>query len=76
MGWWPATNFSDYKTSVIGRYSRSVALVAWDVDPGRGFSLEAVPNTQRGISAVPYDEAELLVRVLRAFRPFVDVAWY
>jgi hypothetical protein len=32
-----------------------VALAAWDVAAQRGFSLTAVPNTQRGIATQPYD---------------------
>jgi hypothetical protein len=50
-----------YKTSVIGRFTRAVAVSAWDVDAKRGFAFEAVPNTRRGINTDPYDMAELLV---------------
>jgi hypothetical protein len=64
LSWWPATGrFSEYKTSLLGRYTRAVALAAWDVDAQSGFALTAVPNTQRGIATQPYDTAELLLRL-------------
>ena len=63
LQWWPAANFSDYKTSVIGRYSRAMAIAAWDVAAEKGFAMEVVPNTRRGLETAPYDMAELLVRL-------------
>ena len=64
LSWWPpGGHFSEYKTSLLGRYTRAVTLAAWDVAAQRGFSLTAVPNAQRGIATQPYDVAELLVRI-------------
>ena len=51
------------KTSILGRYTRAVALAAWDAKAQCGYSLTAVPNTRRGIATQPYDTAELLVRL-------------
>lgn len=62
--WWPKTgNFSEYKTSIVGRYTRALTVAAWDVAAARGFSLTVVPNAQRGVATQPYDTAELLVRL-------------
>ena len=64
LEWWPQNgSFSEYKTSMVGRYTRALTLAAWDVQAARGFSLMAAPNTQRGIETQPYDTAELLVRL-------------
>ena len=61
---WPSQGwFSDYKTSMLGRFTRAVALAAWDTNEQVGFALTAVPNTRRGIQTEPYDEAELLLRL-------------
>ena len=59
--WWPAHNFSEYKTSIVGRHSRAIAVAAYDVGRAAGFRLTVAPNTQRGIQTEPYDAAELLV---------------
>jgi len=67
MGWWPATNFSEYKTSVIGRYSRAVAIAAWDTAAQKGFAMEVVPNTRRGIRTEPYDNFDFISRISHAF---------
>jgi hypothetical protein len=73
LSWWPPTGiFSDYKTSILGRYTRAVALAAWDSAAQRGFSLTAVPNTQRGVATQPYDTAELLVRVIEQYNKKAD----
>ena len=64
--WWPPHNFSEYKSAVVGRYTRAVAIAAFDAPSGRGFSLLAVPNTRRGIETEPYDRAEVLIRVVDA----------
>ena len=61
--YWPTTNFSDYKTALLGRYSRAVSVAAWDVDPARGFVLTATPNTRRGIQTAPFDHAEIMLRL-------------
>lgn len=61
---WPSTgNFSEYKTSILGRFTRAVALAAWDKTEKIGFALTAVPNVRRGIATQPYDVAELLLRL-------------
>eukprot|EP01043_Picozoa_sp_COSAG02_P010638 COSAG02_NODE_378_length_23535_cov_35.310164_9_plen_1246_part_00 len=74
---WPAGGkFSQYKTSLLGRYTRAVALAAWDADANGGFSLMTVPNTQRGIETQPYDVAELLVRVEAYHNTSADVPRY
>lgn len=59
---WPVTNFSDYKSSIIGRYSRAIHVAAYDVATDSGFRMIAVPNIHRGIDTQPYDPSELLVR--------------
>lgn len=47
---WPSPgNFSEYKTSILGRFTRAVTLAAWDVTEKIGFALTAVPNTRRGV---------------------------
>ena len=47
---WPIQgNFSEYKTSILGRFTRAVTLAAWDVTEKIGFALTAVPNTRRGV---------------------------
>lgn len=63
VSWWPSHNFSDYKTSLLGRYTRSVVLAAWDQEAQKGFSLEVVADPARGVQVDPYDEAVLLVRL-------------
>ena len=64
LGRWPQSgNFSAYKTSIVGRHTRAVVLAAWDAASESGFSLTAVPNTRRGMATLPYDMAELLVRL-------------
>eukprot|EP01043_Picozoa_sp_COSAG02_P006217 COSAG02_NODE_175_length_31226_cov_95.275934_14_plen_452_part_00 len=52
--WWPTHNFSDYKTSILGRYTRAITLVAWDQHQQDGYAMTAVPNPQRGIETRPY----------------------
>ena len=52
--WWPLHNFSDYKTSVLGRYTRAITLAAWDQQQQSGYAMTAVPNPQRGIETRPY----------------------
>ena len=75
--WWPAGGkFSEYKTSLLGRYTRAVTLAAWDMEASRGFSLTAVPNTQRGIATQPYDVAELLVRIIEYTKTSADTPRY
>ena len=73
--WWPTTNWSEYKSALVGRYTRAVTIGAWTPssssggggnDAGRGFSLLAVPNTRRGISTQPYDTAEIFLRLVDA----------
>ena len=66
VSWWPAHNFSEYKSAVVGRYTRAAVIAAFDAPTARGFSLLAVPNTQRGIQTRPYDRAEILLRVVDA----------
>ena len=56
--WPPHGNFSEYKTSIIGRYTRAIALGAWDVATQHGFALTVVPNTARGILTQPYGEED------------------
>ena len=63
LSWWPEQNFSDYKTSLVGRYTRAVTLTAWDQAKGAGFTMTAAPNTRRGIETEPYDTSELLVEL-------------
>ena len=63
VSWWPAHNFSDYKSSVVGRYTRAITLAAWDQAHGAGFAMTAVPNTRRGIETQPYDTSELLIEL-------------
>jgi hypothetical protein len=65
VSWWPSAggNFSETKTSIVGRYTRAITVAAWDVPAQRGFSVVVVPNTRRGINTRPYDTAELLVRL-------------
>ena len=65
LSWWPEHdgNFSETKTSLVGRYTRAVAVSAWDVPAQRGFGLVAVPNARRGTQTQPPDTAELLVRL-------------
>ena len=63
LSWWPQHNFSDYKTSILGRYTRAVTLAAWDQSEQHGFGLTVVPNTRRGIETSPYDTSELLVEL-------------
>jgi len=71
VAFWPETNFSDYKSAVIGRFSRAVSVGAWDQKAKRGFVLTAAPNTQRGFDTGEetskgnrgYDHAELLLRL-------------
>lgn len=63
LSWWPEHNFSDYKTSIVGRYTRAVTLAAWDQTQQYGFGMTVVPNTQRGIETSPYDTAELLIEL-------------
>jgi hypothetical protein len=76
VGWWPAagSNFSDTKTSVVGRYTRALTVTAWDVTAQRGFSLVVVPNTDRGIRTQPYSTAELLVRLEEASPPMAPTS--
>ena len=62
--WWPEHNFSEYKSAIVGRYTRSVTVAAYDVPSAKGFSLLAVPNTRRGIDTQPYDPSEILLRVV------------
>lgn len=69
VDWWPTTNFSEYKTSLINRYSRAIVVAAWDTTARRGFSFEAVPDVHRGIETNPYDESVLLVRLVSAEVP-------
>ena len=54
VSWWPTHNFSDYKTSILGRYTRAVTLAAWDQQQQDGYAMTAVPNPQRGIETRPY----------------------
>jgi hypothetical protein len=67
LSWWPATNHSDCKTALLGRFSRAASVAAWDVVAQRGFTLTAVPSSTRGLRVQPYDEAELLVRLEEVF---------
>ena len=63
---WPEHNFSEVKSSVLGRFSRAVCVSAWHVPAGKGFAMVAVPNTYRGIETgggAPYDPAEILLRL-------------
>ena len=66
LAWWPASNFSETKSALLGRYSRGVSVAAWDPASERGFVLTAVPNTARGHSTAPYDQAELVLRLQEA----------
>ena len=69
MSWWPEQNFSDYKTSILGRYTRAVTLAAWDQQHQHGFTMTAVPNTRKGIETHPYDVAELLIELEEYGKP-------
>eukprot|EP01050_Picozoa_sp_SAG11_P011363 SAG11_NODE_1199_length_5539_cov_3.617647_1_plen_740_part_00 len=64
LSWWPATNHSDCKTALLGRFSRAASVGVWDQGARRGFTLSAVPSSSRGLRATPsYDQAELMVRL-------------
>ena len=63
LTWWPEHNFSDYKTSLLGRYTRAVTLAAWDQAQQHGFAMTVVPNTKRGVETKPYDTSELLIEL-------------
>lgn len=60
---WPRHNFTDYKTALLGRYARAVSVAAWDTAAASGFVLTATPSTTRGIQTLPFDPAELLIRL-------------
>lgn len=42
---WPATNFSNYKSALVGRYLRAVSVGAWDEATGLGYGLMAFGPT-------------------------------
>ena len=63
LSWWPEHNYSDYKSSVLGSYTRAITLAAWDQQQQAGFTMSVVPNTRTGIETQPYDFAELLVEL-------------
>jgi hypothetical protein len=60
---WPETNFSDFKSAMLGRVTRAVTVGVWDASSRKGFTLLAAPNPQRGIATQPYDRAELVLRL-------------
>eukprot|EP01047_Picozoa_sp_COSAG01_P044377 COSAG01_NODE_4005_length_5440_cov_8.384947_2_plen_1194_part_00 len=63
VSWWPAQNYSDYKSSLLGRYTRAVTLAAWDQRQRAGFTITAVPVAGTGIETQPYDFAQLLIEL-------------
>jgi hypothetical protein len=69
VAFWPVHNFSEYKSAVIGRFTRAVSVSAWDKAARRGFAMLVAPNIYRGIqrgggeAATAYDPAEVLVRL-------------
>ena len=69
MAYWPVHNFSEYKSAVIGRFTRAVSVSAWDKAAQKGFAMLVTPNIYRGIQrgggkgAAAYDPAEVLVRL-------------
>ena len=60
---WPPTNFSEMKSSMLGRFSRAVTVGVFDAHLHKGFELLAAPSPGRGVATQPYDRAELLLRL-------------
>ena len=44
LPFWPETNFSEFKSAMLGRFSRAVTVGAYDASSRKGFSLLAAPN--------------------------------
>ena len=53
-------NHSDFKSSLLGRFSRAVAIANYDVASQKGFTLMATPDVKSGVRTNPYDPAVLL----------------
>lgn len=58
---WPTTNFTDYKSALIGRYTRAVIIGAFDQPSRKGFSMAVTPNPKRGLTND--DMAQVLIRL-------------